>query len=270
MVTAVCVSIDPLAGTLSYSSAGHPPPLLLDATTGALTRLESASAPPLGVAEPPDIIEAEVALPGHVRLALYSDGLVERRGESIDHGIEVLGVTIAHQSDLDAGEALAAMTREIGAPSDDMALLVAAVEPAAAFSIELPARPDSLAPIRRRLRAWLARAGFDLDAAAEVVLAVSEACSNAIEHAYDASGPGTVLLRAQAGEGGLHLEVVDRGRWLVSEPNDERGRGLYLMRGLMDRVEVETDGEGTRIVLERGRRDAASSRVAPVAQASGA
>ena len=65
MVTAVCVSIDPLSATLTYSSAGHPPPLLLDCKTGRVTRLASAGAPPLGVAEPIDIIEEELPLPEH-------------------------------------------------------------------------------------------------------------------------------------------------------------------------------------------------------------
>ena len=89
------------------------------------------------------------------RLALYSDGLVERRGESIDRGIEVLARTIREHSGLSSNEALAAITAEIGAPTDDVALLLASLGPARAFALELPARADALGTLRRRLRTWL-------------------------------------------------------------------------------------------------------------------
>ena len=268
MVTAVCVSIDQLAGTLTYSSAGHPPPLLLDCNTGTVTRLESAGSPPLGVAEPGDIVEEELPLPERARLALYSDGLVERRGESIDHGIEILGSVLSKHLSLTSHETLEAITEEIGAPTDDVALLLGSLGPVRAFSLELPARPDVLGVVRGRLRAWLRRDGFDDGTVAEIILAVSEACNNVIEHAYNGDGPGPLLLRVEAGDGGVRVEIADRGRWLAPEPSDERGRGIHLMNGLMDRVEIETSADGTRIVLERNRGGTVSRLAAPVAQPS--
>ena len=103
---------------------------------------------------------------------------------------------------------------------------------------------------------------------AEIILAVSEACNNVIEHAYNGDGPGLLLLHGEAGEGGVRIEIADRGRWLAPEPSDERGRGIHLMKGLMDRVEIETSADGTRIVLERNRGGAVSRLAAPVAQPS--
>ncbi len=95
MITAACVSIDPLAGEIAYSCAGHPPPLLFDGESGVVTRLDGASAPPLGVAEASDIIETSIRLPEPARLVMYTDGLVERRSESIERGIEALGEVLA-------------------------------------------------------------------------------------------------------------------------------------------------------------------------------
>ncbi len=256
MITAVCVSIDPIEGVLSYSSAGHPPPLLLDYDARRVTRLQEAGAPPLGVAEPADLIEEELPLPNRALLAMYTDGLVERRGESIDDGIDVLARTMLGASSLTGREAMAAISEVIGAPSDDVALLLSSIAPAQSFVIELPAIPENLRVIRRRLGAWLRRVGFEGEAAAEIVLAVSEGCNNAVEHAYNGHGPGGVSLSATLVADVLHLEIADRGRWVVNEPTDERGRGIHLMSGLMDKVEIEAGAQGTRILLER-RRDAA-------------
>ena len=137
-----------------------------------------------------------------------------------------------------------------------------------AFSLELPARADVLRVVRRRLGAWLGRDGFDRETVGEIILAVSEAFNNVIEHAYNGDGAGPLLLSVEAGESSLHLKVADRGHWIVPEPNDERGRGIHLMNGLMDQIEIETSGHGTRIVLERNRGRAASRAPAPVTQAS--
>ncbi len=258
MITAVCVTVDPLAGRIGYSCAGHPPPLLLNRSIGEVIRLQDASAPPLGIAEPDEIVEKWQPLPERALLALYTDGLVERRGEDIDDGIDALAETMSADPEVTADGAVAAVADAIGAPTDDVALLLGSIEPSAAFSIELPARPDILATLRRRLRSWLARIEFDDESAGEILLAVCEAVNNSIEHAYETNGngaaSGTVFLTATADEEKLHVEVTDRGCWLVAEPRDERGRGFHLMKGLMDLVEVDAGAAGTKIVLERRRR----------------
>ncbi len=114
---------------------------------------------------------------------MYTDGLVERRGESIEDGIGVLGRTMAARPNISARELLSAISDAIGSPADDVALLLASIEPASSFEIELAGRPEVLPGLRRRLRAWLGRQGFEA-ASSDIVLAVSEALNNAIEHAY--------------------------------------------------------------------------------------
>jgi serine/threonine-protein kinase RsbW len=77
-------------GAMTYACAGHPPPLLLP-EAGPPELLWEGRSPPLG-ANLPELprAEAELALPRHARLILYTDGLVERRTRSMDLGIERL------------------------------------------------------------------------------------------------------------------------------------------------------------------------------------
>jgi PAS domain S-box-containing protein len=88
-VTACAVVVDPGTGELRYSRAGHPPPLLVP-PRGAATWLDGAVSPPVCDLEVGIRPEAVVRLaPGSV-VVLFSDGLVERRGESIGDGMERL------------------------------------------------------------------------------------------------------------------------------------------------------------------------------------
>jgi serine phosphatase RsbU (regulator of sigma subunit) len=85
--TAFCAVLDPPARTLRYSSAGHPPAILVDAA-GAHRLLEHAQWQPLAVVNRVDRPEADAALPAGSTLLLYTDGLIERRRESLDVGID--------------------------------------------------------------------------------------------------------------------------------------------------------------------------------------
>jgi anti-sigma regulatory factor (Ser/Thr protein kinase) len=252
MITAACLSIDPVAGEIAYSCAGHPPPLLLDGDTGETVRLDVAGAPPIGVATPEEIVEARIRLPEHGRLAVYTDGLVERRGENIDENIEVLRGLIAESPTVTAEQLLTSVGERLGPPGDDVALVVARIEPVLSFELELDAAPGTLPGTRRRLRAWLERRGLDEDAAADVVLATSEALNNAIEHGFGNLG-GTVGLTVVDDGLAVLVEVSDSGHWLSPSGDGDRGRGLMLMERLMHRVEIAMDEDGTRVKLERRR-----------------
>jgi anti-sigma regulatory factor (Ser/Thr protein kinase) len=262
MITTACVSIDPLAGEIAYSCAGHPPPLLYDSASGEVMRLDGASAPPLGVAEAADIVETSMPLPEPCRLAMYTDGLVERRGQSIEGGIHALGEVLANDAEPASEAVLAALATMIGAPSDDVALLMAAVAPIVSFELELPAEPGVLPGLRRRLRRWLERRGFDDSEAGEIVLALNEACNNAIEHGYGGAG-GVLKLKGRMDGDTVHLEVSDTGQWHVAESNDERGRGILLMHSLMHNVAIDSTVRGTLVTLERRRGVPAGEPAAP-------
>lgn len=249
MITLTCVSLDPYTGELTYSCAGHPPPLLVDRRSGAVTRLDRASAPPIGVAEPADIVEAQVLPSEHAVLAMYTDGLIERRGQNIDEGIDLLGRVIATGIDTSPERIVRNVSEAIGAPDDDVALLLATViSVQAPFEAEVPAEPATLPELRRRLRAWLARQNCDVGASADVVLAISEACNNAIEHAYH-EREGSITLRLERHGQRLEAVVADQGTWRDAAPADERGRGIPLMKHLMNSAEIESDANGTHVTL---------------------
>jgi anti-sigma regulatory factor (Ser/Thr protein kinase) len=250
MITLTCVSFDPFTGELTYSCAGHPPPLLVDRTSGRVIRLDQASAPPIGVAEPGDIVEAQLVPAEHTVLAMYTDGLIERRGQNIDDGIDLLGRVIASSAAVVPDRILARVGETIGAPDDDVALLLLTTEATpAGFEVEIPAEPSALPDLRRRLRRWLERRDVGTTESADVVLAVSEACNNAIEHAYS-EREGTIKLAIDVEQSAVRAVVEDQGTWRdAAETSDERGRGITLMKHLMESAEIETDAGGTRVTL---------------------
>ncbi len=261
MVTLACAALDPYAGELVYSCAGHPPPLLVDELTGAVTRLDRAVSPPLGVADAASIQEERLAVPARATLAFYTDGLIERRGQSIDHGIDTLGGVVAADPDRPIALMLADVTDVLGPGDDDIAFLLARVAGApAAVDVELPALPSELTRLRRRVRRWLEHRGLDRAETDDILLALSEALNNSIEHAYG-DEHGSMWLRIDDDGETIRVSVRDRGRWRVGRSDGDRGRGTEIMRTLMDSAAVETGEDGTEVVLERRRGSAERATV---------
>jgi serine phosphatase RsbU (regulator of sigma subunit) len=95
--TVVCAVIDRSAGEITYSRAGHPPPLV-SGPTGSRW-LDEAVSVPLAVDEGLARRNATATMGPHDVLVLYSDGLVERRGESIDVGLARLAEAVARSAD---------------------------------------------------------------------------------------------------------------------------------------------------------------------------
>jgi anti-sigma regulatory factor (Ser/Thr protein kinase) len=252
MITVACVTIDPYTRELRYACAGHLPPLLIDGGSRTVTRLDRASSPPLGIAEPSDILEGYERLEGPATVVLYTDGLIERRGHDIDEGIDLLATVFGDGADSSVDRTLDLVIGRLGPASDDVALLIVKLLAATArFEIEVPADSKELTEIRRRLRTWLVGKDIDESDIDDVILAVGEACNNAIEHAY-ASGPGTLSISVGELDGVLQVVVSDRGTWRAERgESDVRGRGLSMMRSLMHAVTVEKTPRGTRILLER-------------------
>ena len=127
------------------------------------------------------------------------------------------------------------------------------------LDLSVRAEPAVLHEIRRTVRGLADQLGIDRERAQDLQVAVGEALSNAIAHAY-LSGPGMIHLRARRHGAVLVVEVEDHGRWRTRRFNS-RGYGLRLMRTLMDSVSVNTTANGTTVRLTlalpngpRGRR----------------
>lgn len=123
------------------------------------------------------------------------------------------------------------------------------------LALHFPADAREVAPVRHQLREWLHDSGFDEDEASDLVLAVSEAVNNSVEHAYPGPARGTVEVRAAiGGDGEVSVDVTDHGRWRVPPPAlTMRGRGLLLMRESVDEVEIHRTANGTTVRLRRAR-----------------
>lgn len=93
-VTATYGVLDLDAGTWTQAVAGHPPALCLH-RDGTVRRLEQIPGPALGVSPEPTFVAQSFPLPAGSTLLLYTDGLCERRGETLDVGIDRLGTTFA-------------------------------------------------------------------------------------------------------------------------------------------------------------------------------
>jgi anti-sigma regulatory factor (Ser/Thr protein kinase) len=244
MVTCQLVLLDPGTGALRWAIAGHPPALVVGPDAPA-RRLEGPVGHPLGVL-PARYEEATARLGDGESLVLYTDGLVERRGVAIDAGIAALAAALDGGAPEAACDQVLARLLDDAPPRDDVALLVARrvrlTAPRAALVVA--AEPPRLREVRRWLEAWLRGNDVGGRRAGDLVLAVHEAAMNAVEHAYG-PGAGTVEVRVARAGARVEVEVRDGGRWREPHRHGDRGRGLPLMRTLVDDVSVEPGDAGT-------------------------
>ncbi|GAA2565063.1 ATP-binding protein [Pseudonocardia hydrocarbonoxydans] len=139
----------------------------------------------------------------------------------------------------------------------------------ATLQVRLLGVPAAASIVRERLRAWLDGLGWPEHEADDVVLAVHEAVSNSVEHGYDAMPAGEVVVagdRLVDGDGQrVRVVVRDEGRWRTPRDPGYRGRGLAVMRGCMEGVDVRPGAAGTEVVLLSRPVPASRARVLPLA-----
>ncbi|WP_163803022.1 SpoIIE family protein phosphatase [Mycolicibacterium anyangense] len=250
--TAFCAVLDPESGELTYSSAGHPPPIMVD-IDGSTTLLEGGHSISLGIRPQRVRPQAQVTVPAQATLLLYTDGLVERRRRSLDDGITDAAALIRDDSSLELDSLADAIMSKLAPPGgyqDDVALLL--YRHPAPLRVQIPADAVHLAPARAALRSWLSSAGINYDQAQDVLVAAGEAVTNAIEHGYRGSdGHGTITLQAAAEVDQLRLTITDGGSWKPKDnpANSHRGRGIQIMRALMEDVDILPDTAGTTVRL---------------------
>jgi anti-sigma regulatory factor (Ser/Thr protein kinase) len=250
MVTLAYVVVDPQARELTYVSAGHPPPLVIE--DGRPRFLEESRGAPLGAMPHARYDAATEKIASDAVLVLYTDGLVERRDRPLTEGLEQLA-TLAAKAGPDPGDVCHELTTALVDESthDDVALLVARIAAGRSDRLELhlPAITSSLAALRRALRQWLGDNGASADDVLEVLIAVGEAAGNAVEHAY---GPGDAVFDVEGtiDEMDLVINVRDYGQWRAPR-GQNRGRGTLLMQQLMDDFEVRTTSNGTEVRMRR-------------------
>ncbi|WP_369257187.1 SpoIIE family protein phosphatase [Geodermatophilus amargosae] len=254
--TAACLVLDWVAGTVRWARAGHLPPLLV--TDGAATFLEEGGGAVLGAPGRRPYVEGGTTVKPGTTLLLYTDGLVERRGESLDTGLRRVAEAAARLGGAEPHRLTRALLAEVlddSALPDDVAVIAARLTPEPLHEV-LRADPARLRGVRRRVTAWALAAGLTGDSLDDLQLALGEALANAVEHAYAATaGEGRCEYRLErAADGSIDVCVRDEGVWRPA-PADRghRGRGLELISALAADVEV------ARTVDERGAAGAGTT-----------
>lgn len=256
----------PATGDIRLAGGGHPPAFLVH--KGVAQEL-SAPGIPIGWPGAGSDELAELTMDRTDSLVLYTDGLVEGTKDVVS-GLDALrsfAEETAPYPALQQARILVERTLKGAARRDDSLALVLRrrVPPARSSSSVLGPFEHNLSPSmaavsvsRGLLREWLIRVPVEADAVHDLLLAATELCANAVEHAsWEAGG---VAIRAYVEGADVVMEVEDDGgglHWphLALEPPDpraEHGRGLWLVRTFTDEVAPET--AGTRTVIRCVKR----------------
>jgi anti-sigma regulatory factor (Ser/Thr protein kinase) len=245
---------DAPAGELTLASAGHPSPLLRRPAGGggaSVTPLDVPVGAPLGLAGTRSASRHDLR-PGDT-LLLYSDGVVRRRGRSMQDGMDALTAAVGSAVTGDPRSLCAMLTRAVpGTAMDDVAVLGLEVNtaPSRSASLEVPAEPTGPGQVRRwlaqQLRAW----GVDDEVAYTAMLCASELTTNALLHA------GTpALVEVDLSAERLLVVVTDTGtRGPITRTSPEalasRGRGLNMIDSLADAWGSEPTVRGAAVWFE--------------------
>ncbi len=250
-VTAWVGVIDLVTQTLSYASAGHPPPLLAD-RSGSVREL-GETALPLGLRQGHDAAPTTVGLSDGATLVLYTDGLSEATHDVLA-GSERVWEAARCVAAEPCPRPAAAIARRVlpNRASDDVAILVVRMDFAAVeqhvervtFALD---DGDMAHDARNAFIAVLARNHFSANERFEAELVFGELVANVVRHAAgstrievacDCTGPQIVLHVLDRGPGFRHI-----GR-LPADLYSESGRGLYLIAALTDDFSVSERPDG--------------------------
>jgi serine/threonine-protein kinase RsbW len=126
------------------------------------------------------------------------------------------------------------------------------------LTLSLPATSQNLGTVRRAVADFAASLGVDVKTIADLRLAVNEACSNVVRHAYDRQETGPMRVEARPVGDSLVVVVQDSGRGLAGPSRDPgAGLGLRVASAVSDSFEVRQKTAGTEVRLAFPLGDAA-------------
>ncbi len=263
IATMVYVELVPDSGEFRYVSAGHLPPLVRGPATEAVF-LEDGRTAPLGIRERAPIVEGHGVLAPGGALLLYTDGLIERRGESLDDALAALSDLVSAARFKEAEELSEIVLEQQRFPTpgdDDLALIVVRreVPVGKTLAMTFPAAPDAVRDVRQAMEQWLAESGATAAEAVDIVLATNEASVDAIERASE-DEPSTFCVEARRSATAVEITVRDSGRWRSVNRDGRRAMGFRIIDRLVDDLVTEVSGRGTTVRLRKridAREDAA-------------
>ncbi|MFF3675797.1 SpoIIE family protein phosphatase [Streptomyces sp. NPDC002120] len=236
IATCVYAVHDPNEGLLAYASAGHLPILVRD-EDGTVRRAADPTGPPLGTGGWLHTSGTIALGPGSTAV-LYTDGLVERRGEDIDEGVAALERALSGAQGTPA-VICDRLMRALGVDADhddDVAVMVlqqpartgADAELFHNAALELLGGIEAAPRARAFAQGVLASWRFPVELCDLGVLAASELVANSLQH-----GTPPMRLRLRRTDRRLIIEVTDGDDHLPrrrrAEPGDETGRGISIV-----------------------------------------
>ena len=254
MVTAIFGVLDPITLEFRYASAGHPPPLV-GQSSGNVEPLAGIGVP-LGIFDDYDAETHVTLLDPDAMLVLYTDGFIAYSRDvlagtaGLRRAIEVAHARQTADPARSIYEDVLAKHRR----TDDAAIMTVQLAPTLSeFEIGLPAIGSNAPVARNALRRYIDGVALTAERRFDLLLCAGEAIANAIEHAYLDRRPGEFRLRARTVAGVAIIEIEDDGTWRDARTND-RGRGIPLMRSLLDGVEIIERTGGTTVQLTMSLR----------------
>jgi sigma-B regulation protein RsbU (phosphoserine phosphatase) len=280
-VTMVVGVWDPSTRRVQLANAGHEPPLLR-AADGTYTAFPAAD-PPLGIVcqlENNRYRESSIDV-GSGALYLYTDGATEGRIDGEPAGENGVRQLIDRHAADPAGKRLEAIATHYGDElRDDLTWLVIEDAACASHAVKratrrrganllvsqsLPAQPDQLKIVRRLVEAAARQAGAGGEWAADLALAVDEACQNIIRHGYRGAADGRIELSIRRKGEAIAVELCDTAPNVTAgdcqgrDLDDVRpgGLGTFFMQRLTDGVRFLSPrgGSGNRLVLTKKLRE---------------
>jgi len=258
------VVLDPRNGNVDYRLCDHAPPLVVTAD-GETRPLRAAGGAdlPTGL---PGAIERECLAQDEV-LVLHTGDIssvvrAPAAGPSADTSDPARVMARMPER---AHRASAVRTEEIcraaavgigqSGTGEDLAVLAVQIKPPVPrLELTVPAVAESLAPAAQAVSDWLAGLRSSIEDGASMALAMGEAVTNAVQHAFVGGRPGSVLVECMLlADGVLVCSVSDNGRWLPAESSERGrvGRGLRMMARVCDRMLIHHKHSGTMVELRR-------------------
>jgi len=263
VATVLVARYRPDDGVVHLAGGGHPPALLVS-VRGPI-RLVSAPGVAIGWPGAGSTEVVSLVLERRDTLVLYTDGLIEA-SKDILVGLDGITAAAAQTAQYPAPHLARALVERAlsGAErrDDSLALVLRRRTPPpptrsrtlGPFEYRFSPSPATI-PLSRHLFAdWVEHLALEDSERSDLLLVVSELCSNAVRHASGA--PGSLVLRAWAEGDAVVVEVEDDGGGFelhglyddeTPDPEAERGRGLYVVEALTDEMSVRRNG-GTTVV----------------------
>jgi anti-sigma regulatory factor (Ser/Thr protein kinase) len=259
VATLLVASYRPSTGHVRFAGGGHPPPVLVRA--GGKAEFVDAPGTPIGWPGAGSDGVIEIDLDRSDAIILYTDGLVEARGDIVDGlavFLEAAAATAEYPAPYQARGLVDRTLMGADRKDDSLALVLRrrAAPPAKGvhhlgpFEYRFAPNPAAATLARHFLSDWLDRQPVDPASVGDLLLVASELCTNAMYAAQDRGSQ--VVLRVAAEDDSIAIAVENEGdgfAWQRSadppDPDLESGRGLFLVEALTDELTVQQDPNRT-------------------------